>query len=101
MSINWLIMYFQSMIQNWLVTKVYKIKHDQCNFEFITKGMPSTGTNPNISFPNELSIYVSTLNKFITFIKNDIKLSNVIEKDNMSNNIIKRLKIMTVTRMRC
>ena len=38
------------MIQNWLVTKVYKTKHDQCNFEFITKGMPIIGTSPNIPF---------------------------------------------------
>ena len=69
------------------MTKLYKIKHDNCNFEFITKGMPIIGTGPNIHFPNELWILVSTLNKVHNVIK-EWSIPNVIEQDKLSNHII-------------
>ena len=33
---------FKDMMEKWLMTNVNQIKHDQCNFEFINKGMPIT-----------------------------------------------------------
>ena len=45
--------------------------------------------------------YSITLNKFIIFIKNGISIPNDIEQDKVSNNIIKNLRVMKVTRIGC
>ena len=50
MPINRLTMYFQNIIQNWLMTKLYQIKHDPCYFEFIIKGMAIVGTSTSILY---------------------------------------------------
>ena len=83
------------------MTKLYQIKHDQCNSKnsspWVCQSLGQVPTYP-IQMNYECS---SALNKFISFIKNGIRLPNDCKKDKLSNDIPKILWVMNFTRMEC
>ena len=81
--------FFKDMMKNWLMTNLIQIKHDYCNFEFITrvcKSLEQVPTYP-IKWTMNISKYIEAYNVH----KNYIKLPNDIWTINISKYIEQRL----------